>query len=494
MRFVTAAALLLFAGTARSEQWLQRYHDAQHTSFIGTNVSTLTTETFRYIFDPSEVDVGTGDILVHYTDPKIEANGDMFVTLRDRQGTVVTYSVQKLSGGAPVWTFQSDYVRQPSGAWEPMFDFAVDVNAGDAGIVYVMARYGCVSRLNEPDGSLIDLKCATDPIDPTGQSIWDVSPFTIDGNGNVYWTIRSSSSLIGSSIVKLDSAGNVTASGLANLAGVGQIAANNSGPAVSADNAVIYVATTLSNQSQGKLLALDATDPSLQTLLWTGSLAQGGSCHEARLNDSGTSSPVALPDGGAAIGGWNSFSATCTPASECPTSEGFYYSFDSTGGFRGCYPFGWDDTMGQITLNGTTYLVGKHNHYTSGSRQCNNGIDPPVNPPCYEIVVLDSTTMEKQWSYIAPNRDPVHGVYEWCIDAPTLHKTTNPDGSENGIVTAPSESGDLFQVLLFSDPPVETDVHVGGPQNAAYVPTVSIGGAAYTINHGQVVGVGSSDN
>jgi len=34
------------------------------------------------------------------------------------------------------------------------------------------------------------------------------------------------------------------------------------------------------------------------------------------------------------------------------------------------------------------------------------------------------------------------------------------------------------------------DIAVGRFQAAAYVPTVSIGGPAYTINHGQIVGAG----
>jgi len=467
---MTALSLLLLAGTARAEQWLQRYHDAQHTSFINASVDPLNNETFRYIFDASEVDVGLGDILVHYTDPKIETNGDLYVPIRDNSGSI-TYSVQQISGGVPGWSFTSDYVRQPSGAWEQLFDFAIN-----NGIVYVMGRYGCVFRLNETDGSMIDKKCATDPVDPTGQSIWDVSPFTIDGNGNVYWTIRSSSGLIGSSLVKLDPDGNVTASNLAALAGAGQIAGNNAGPAVSADNNIIYVATTLSTQLTGKLLALDATDPALQTVIWTASLAPGMGCGEGRLNDSGTSSPVALADGGAAIGGWNN----------PPVSEGWYYSFDSSGNLRGCYPFGWDDTMGQISLNGTLYLVGKHNHYTVGSSQCNNGIDPPVSPPCYELVVLDATTMVKQWSFIEPG-NPTH---EWCIDAPTLYKVVADDGTESGYAAIQSESGTLYNVKLFSNPVEETHIVVGGAQNAAYVPTVSIGGTAYTINHGQIVGAG----
>ena len=475
MRYVTAAALLLICGTARSQEaWLQRYHDAQHTSFINAPIDPMNQETFRMVFDASQVDVGSGLIAIHYTDPKVESNGDLYVPMRDR-GPPIVYSVQQITGGLPGWTFTSDYVRQSQlGAWEPVFDFAIN-----NGVVYVMGRYGCVWILYEADGSLLDYKCSTDPVDPTGENIWIVSPFTIDGNGNVYWTIHSSSTLIRSSLVQLGPGDVITATDLANLAGTGQIAGNNSAPAISADNNTIYVATTGAGDSGGNLLALDATDPTLTTVNWIASLGAQLGCPEARLNSSGTSSPVALLDGGAAIGGYNTN----------PSSEGAYYSFDANGVARGCYRFGWDDTMGQITLNGTTYLVGKHNHYTTTSSQCDNGIDLPVNPPCYELVVLDATTMVKQWSYIAENRDPVHGPYEWCIDSPTLFKTTDDDGTETGYAVVQSESGDLYNVTLFSNPLIETDFPVGGPQNAAYVPTVSIGGVAYTINHGQIIGV-----
>src|SRR5215813_3140178 len=175
MRYVTAAALLLICGTARSQEaWLQRYHDAQHTSFINAPVDPMNQETFRMVFDPSQVDVGSGDILIHYTDPKLESNGDMYVPLRDA-GPPIVYSVQQITGGSPGWTFTSDYVRQtPSVAWEPVLDFAIN-----KGVVYVMGSYGCVWLLDVADGSLVDHWCATDPMDATGESIWGVSPFTI---------------------------------------------------------------------------------------------------------------------------------------------------------------------------------------------------------------------------------------------------------------------------------------------------------------------------
>src|SRR5215468_8377904 len=117
MKFVTAAALmLLLAGTARSENWLQRYHDKQHTSFISVPVDPMNSEVFRYIFDASQI--GSTSILIHYTDPKIEENGDLYLPIRDQEGGTITYSVQQISGGVEGWNVQSDYVHQATGDWE----------------------------------------------------------------------------------------------------------------------------------------------------------------------------------------------------------------------------------------------------------------------------------------------------------------------------------------------------------------------------------------
>lgn len=136
-------ALVFLAGTARAEQWLQRYHDAQHSNFISGAVDPLANLNFEYTFDAASVGVG-----IHYTDPKIEANGDMLVPFRSVNGTIVTYSVQKLTGTSVVWTFDSDYVRQPSTAWEPLFDFAL--NNGIVSRWPLMAAPGSWTRRRAP--------------------------------------------------------------------------------------------------------------------------------------------------------------------------------------------------------------------------------------------------------------------------------------------------------------------------------------------------------
>jgi hypothetical protein len=63
--------------------------------------------------------------------------------------------------------------------------------------------------------------------------------------------------------------------------------------------------------------------------------------------------------------------------------------------------------MGQISLNGATYLVGKHNHYNAGlppsSQPCPDyDHGGTVPPPCYEVVVLKADTLEKVDSFLEP--------------------------------------------------------------------------------------------
>src|SRR5262249_28160424 len=98
MRFSTgvAVASLFLASTARSDEWLQRYHDAQHSSSISGTVNPLSRVVFRYIFDPSQVNVGEGDILVHYSDMLLHSNGDKISIFRDVAGGTITYGVRSI--------------------------------------------------------------------------------------------------------------------------------------------------------------------------------------------------------------------------------------------------------------------------------------------------------------------------------------------------------------------------------------------------------------
>ncbi len=481
---IIAVSLVGSIQRAGAEEWLQRYHDAQHTNFAAANTDPLQAILFNYPFDPDQQSA----LNIHYTDPLIKSNGEMIVPYRDCGGFRCTransvYSVKKLAAdGTEIWSFTSDWVGFAS-TWHAVFGIGVN-----NGLVYAAGDFGTYWVLNESDGSFVNrLSSYPLPEDPSilRDKVWTTSPPSFDADGNVYWTFRTTTNPLSlvSSLVKAAPDGTVTAATFGALAGdAAQVAAVNSTPAIGTDGTVFAVSTT-AGQSNSRLLSIS---PNLDApALWSASLvvdipagSPGGPCHEARpINDS-TASPVILPDGGVVFGGWNNPHLGCTD--ECPTSQGFLYKFDASGTFQGCYQFGWDSTPGYFTVGGNSYLVEKHNHY------------PPSSPEFYELVVLDGSDLHKVWSYIEPT------THEWCIDGPLL--SYNADGT--GIVaTVPSEAGIFYQVQIydltgdtFTDPtnPPITTVDLGQPQSAPYVPNVGIGGPAFTINNARILGIGAA--
>lgn|GEM_PF-3285642 len=465
------AVLFLVIGTARAEEWLQRYHDPQHTSFINASTEELQSINFDYIFDPRVPP--TGDILIHYTDPLIKSNGEIITPYRECNGTctitTIVYSVKKLGVDASEqWNFTSDFRGYPS-SWTPVFGIGAN-----NGLVYAAGACGSMWVLAETDGSFVS-KLASytlpDDISTCIGQIWTTSTPTINTDGTVYWTIRANPNAFGvkSAIVKAAPDGTITSANFEDLTGdVNQRAALNSAPAIAYDGTIFTVSTT-AGQRNSRILKLDSDF----NVIWNSSLVvnigagdPGGPCHEAIPNDNGTSSPVVLPDNSVVFGGWSA-GPFCTPfpASECPSSEGFLYKFTPDGQFQACYQFGWDTTPGVTTIDGNTYLVEKHNHYTA-------------TPDFYELVVLDANTMQKVWTYLEPTR------HEWCIDSPLLDR--------DGYAVVPSEGGTFYRIKLLSDPPEVTQVALTRPQSAAYVPNVGVGGKSYTINNGHLLGAGAA--
>jgi len=483
---IIAVSLVGSIQRADAEQWLQRYHDAQHSNFAAANTDPLQSILFNYPFDPDQ----QGALNIHYTDPLIESTGEMIVPYRDCGGVRCTrlnsvYSVKKLAAdGTEIWSFTSDWLGFNS-SWHAVFGIGVN-----NGLVYAAGDFGTYWVLNESDGTFVNrLSSYPLPEDPSDlrDRVWTTSPPSFDADGNAYWTFRTTTNPLGlvSALVKATPDGTVTSATFAALAGdATQVAAVNSTPAIGTDGTVFAVSTT-TGQNNSHLLSISNTLDA--PAIWNSSLrvdipagSPGGPCHEARpINDS-TASPVVLPDGGVVFGGWNSTGGSGCGVGECPVSQGFLYKFDPSGTFQGCYQFGWDSTPGYFTVGGNSYLVEKHNHY------------PPASPEFYELVVLDGSDLHKVWSYIEPT------THEWCIDGPLL--SYNADGT--GIVaTVPSEAGIFYQVQIynlsdgtFTDPtnPPVTTVDLGQPQSAPYVPNVGIGGPAFTINNARILGIGAA--
>ena len=245
---------------------------------------------------------------------------------------------------------------------------------------------------------------------------------------------------------------------------------------------------------------------------------------DGRILDSGTSSPVVLPDGNVYFGAYTRYNIARGHA---------YKLHGSNGAILATYDFGWDDTQavlrhgeGDDDEGGGSYsIVMKDNHYDEeGGFYCSTD-DTPVsqggNPNHLPNVVCDFTgipagpfyitqvdsNLVPEWKFKSTetrdcHRNPDGSItcvndgrhpngFEWCINAPAV------DGDGN--VYVESEDGNIYVLDqghsgVFTTPKFKlfTNLAVG----AAYTPySIDHEGRGYAQNNGHlfVVGEGGDD-
>lgn len=478
---VLVTSFLLLAGGSARADWLQRNHDANHAGQVaiaGQEVGAIQQD----IVHDNAVPPAPQDLLIHYMDPLVDADGNVYLAYRDRISGNIIYTVKKLdTNGSELWAYTSDY-KPPIGAplsgttWEPVFGFVVS-----GGLVYVMGAYGYLHAINANDGSFVaDVKSYTYAGDPAGllNTVAVAAPPMVDGAGNLYYTVRATATNpagVKNHVVKCDTASVITTANFDVLTGdANQQTALNAVPAVGADGTIYAVSTRRAiagppaspSQYNGYVVAINPN----MTLKWLGSM-RSDPVHEGRVIDSSTASPVIAPDGSIIMGGWNAphaANATAEPpipacaASECPVSEGFLNKFSSSGAYMGNFPFGWDTTPGIWPIGDGNYeLVEKWNQYTDER---------------FFIVWIDPSDMslKRSWELITP---PPTTPFEMCVSAPAI--------DSNGYVYADGEDGYIYRIA--PDAVNFTRLFLRAPRNAAYTPT-SIGndGRIYTLNDGHL--------
>jgi outer membrane protein assembly factor BamB len=196
----------------------------------------------------------------------------------------------------------------------------------------------------------------------------------------------------------------------------------------------------------------------------------------ARVVDSSSSSPVALPDGGVLYGAFTGYNQ----------NRGHLVEIDAGGAIVATYPFGWDTTPAIYPHGGTYSVLTKDNTYATDP----NGVD--LGP--YFIDSLDAD-LRLEWQFQSTNtkscvigpdgapacvEDHPHG-FEWCINAPAVDADgTVYANSEDGNVYAIEPGGRLRQTLFLS-------MSIG----AAYTPLAFDGaGRLYTLNNGSLMVIG----
>ena len=222
-----------------------------------------------------------------------------------------------------------------------------------------------------------------------------------------------------------------------------------------------------------------------------------------RVLDSGTSSPVVLPDGNIYFGAYTRYNI----------ARGHAYKLrGSDGAILATYDFGWDDTQAVFQHDGTYSIVMKDNHYDEeGGFYCSPFSGAPVS-----LVVCASTgipagpffitqvnpNLVPEWKFKSTetrdcHRNPDGSVtclddgrhpngFEWCINAPAV------DGAGN--VYVESEDGNIYVLDqghsgVFTTPKFKlfTNLAVG----AAYTPfSIDLHGRLYGQNNGHLFVVG----
>jgi hypothetical protein len=193
------------------------------------------------------------------------------------------------------------------------------------------------------------------------------------------------------------------------------------------------------------------------------------------VNDTSSSSPVALPDGGVLYGSLTGYNG----------SRGHLFKISASGSVQGSYDFGWDVTPAVWSHDGTYSIITKDNHYGF----------------YYDMTQLDASLMP-EWKLRSTNpqdcsRDDqgnVHcvvdpasseaqlGGFEWCVNAPVVDPYGNVfANSEDGRVYSITQGG-LERAHLFLLASI----------GAAYTPlSIDAAGRIYSLNLGTMTVIGN---
>jgi hypothetical protein len=210
----------------------------------------------------------------------------------------------------------------------------------------------------------------------------------------------------------------------------------------------------------------------------------------ATIDDQGSSSPTALPDGSVLVPVLTGYNG----------ARGHLLKFDAAGNFLEAFDFGWDSTPAVYSHDNTYSIIIKDNHYET-PLYCNykNPICSPVQPVFY--ITQLSANLQVEWKFQSTNTqscarsadgslncvsDHPRG-FEWCINAPAVDM--------NGTVYANSEDGNLYTLPqgntgVFTQP--KGSIFLNLAIGAAYTP-LSLGadGKIYTENDGHMFVVGN---
>lgn len=465
---IVLGSMTLGITTASSQDWPQWGGNPTHTGYMNIAAQNPNNILANIIYDPfvSQETGGGGGLAVHYQAALVDGN-NVYMTAKTGQYTGSTswetqiWNERKFSwvGNNLVqqWNFESDWKPVPNsdGAlfFEPVFHAAL---AGD--FVYVPGAGGTVFKVRKSDGSLVT-RFNPFASRKVARDIFLVSPISVDGAGNIYYTafkprLRNTffTDISGSWLVKISAQDQVVTANFTDLA-IGEVDGRaqcevgfpdngeplppapdavaptfqcgtvrpgiNAAPAIGPDGTIVLVARNHMTSRDGYIIALN---PNL-TPKWTAStrhilndgcnvtLPPNGTPGGCRVGTTTGVDPETNTRGSGRVNDNSTSSPVIAPdgsviygsQTRYNYSQGHLLRYSSTGQFLASYGFGWDITPAIYEHNGTYSIITKENRYNVGTYCRVPEVCPAIrnstsDPEAYYITQL-SPNLTVEWQY-----------------------------------------------------------------------------------------------
>ncbi|MEY2507044.1 MAG: hypothetical protein QOH01_1373 [Verrucomicrobiota bacterium] len=476
--------------------------NAQHTAVYPPTVPNLNRIRWSATIDFSN----SGD-LAHYGAPLVTAANTVLAPVKI-VGNSFRVDAFDAGTGATKYSLTTDYVL-PSHNWIPVYNPCLTTGSFGTRLYYAGAG-GTIYHIDNPDSAghgapvqevfYTTLANYLSNAAAYNASVFINTPLTADSSGNVFFGFRvqgtapSPLSTSQSGFARIDPNGNgayILAGTAANDPSINRDS-HNSAPALSNDEATLYVVAKSSTSDVSYLLGLDSNTLAPKYRV---SLKDPRNGNAATVTDDSTASPTVAPDNDVYFGILGN-----------PTTgfRGYLLRFSSDLAIQKTSgAFGWDYTAAIVPASmvpsyqgSSSYLLFcKYNNYAFGDGNGVNRlalldpnstqVDPHSSAPGFvemrEVLTLIGPTPDED-NYGPPPKFP-YAVREWCINTAAVNPATNS-------IFVPNEDGRLYRWNVatnsFSQAVTLTE-GIGEP----YVPSlIGPDGTVYTLNGGTLFALG----
>ncbi len=441
-----------------------------------------------------------GALFAHYGSPVITRRNT--VVLAVKNGDAFRVEARAGANGSLLWSLDTDY-RLPPHNWVPSMNLAL---AGDARVL-APAAGGRVQLRDDADAAVVTtgvmrtLVFYGEAAYAAARATYDATvfintPLTTDSQGNMWFgfTVTGANPIgLQGGIARIGADGSATFTTAAAASGDAAMAktATNSAPALSNDEATVYVvvnnAASAGTRPFGRIVALNATtlaprasavlnDPLTGTAAW--------------VNDDASSSPTVGPDGHVYIG-------VLEANAPAHSFRGWLLHFDAALASAGAPgSFGWDNTVSIVPRAMLSSYAGTSSYLLLMKSNSYGGVG--LGDGKHRVAIVDpndtqtdafsnATVMHEVITVLGstPSSEYPGGVEEWCINTAAVDAATQS-------VLMNSEDGRLYRWHLPSNTLSES-IGLNNGYAQSYTPTaIGPDGRVYAVNNARLFSVGAA--